>query len=403
MNRPPAGHKVPVVRFLFSAGAGFSHVTPLLPLARAVRDAGNDLLFVTGSDAVEYAGDLPTVAVDGGAAGGASGGFTEYLARFPRAELARLSPDDRLAHMITHVMVEMSASARLPELRAVLADWRPDVVVAGIGEFAAVLAAVLDGIPYAIHAIGPPKTAAVMAGGWRMADSIVREHGGDGLGDLATVPYLDIWPVGLRPAGVEWDLATRWPVRPENAMPRSGDRPSVVDGLSTGRTVYVTGGTTHHGRDTVLETVVSALRDEPVDVVVTTGRDGDPGRFGDLPPSVRVERFVPQETLLPHVDLVVCHAGAGSVLGAAAHGLPLVLWPLATDQFDAAAHVAGAGAGVVLDADRSTVDGVREAVRHVLATPTYRAAAGRLRAEIAEMPAVAAVVDQLRAFAEAMP
>jgi UDP:flavonoid glycosyltransferase YjiC (YdhE family) len=385
---------LPAVRALFSAGAGFSHITPLLPLATAVRDAGHDVLFVTGAEAVQHAGDLPTAAVGGGA----GDGFAEYLARFDRAELMRLSADERLAHLITHLMVEMSAAARLPEMRAVVESWRPGVVVAGIGEFAAVLAAELAGVPYVVHAISPPKTAAVMAGGWRMADTILRSHGAR-LTDPRQVPYLDIWPAGLRPPGVEWDLPTRWPIRPENVSPAAGSRPSVVEGLENRPTVYVTGGTSHHGRSAVLDTAVSALRDEPVNVVVTTGRDGDPNRFGALPKSVRVERFVPQRDLLPHVDLVLCHGGAGSVLGALAHGLPLVLWPLATDQFDAAAHVAGAGAGLVLDASSSTVDGVRAAVRAVLADPEYRVSAGQLRAEIGAMPAAVDVAERLREYA----
>lgn len=385
------------MRVLFSAGAGYSHIAPLLPLASAARERGADVVFVTGPNAVEHAraAGLSTVAV--GPPPDESAGRQAWRQRSP-AELAAMSPDEKLAYVVT-VMAQFGAGARIAEMLDAVRDWRPELVIAGLGEFAAPAAAAVRGVPCAIHAIGPPKSAAVMAGGWRALDAIVRPLGLDRFPDRAGLPYLDLWPEQLRPRDVEWDLTTRWPVRPEGVMPVAGDRPAILEGLPHEQTVYVTAGTSHNTRPGVLETVVTALRGEGVNVVVTIGRDGDIARFGTQPDHVRIAHYVPQAQVLPWVDVVVCHAGAGTVLGALAHGVPLVVTPMATDQFDTAAQVADAHVGVIADSGMPSRDGVRDAVRAVRSDPSYRESAAAIATRIAAMPPPETLIDRLRTFA----
>lgn len=115
--------------------------------------------------------------------------------------------------------------------------------------------------------------------------------------------------------------------------------------------MYVTLGTVFN-RSELLRLLLEGL-DGMVSALVTTGRNVDPQSLGSLGPNVRVERFVPQAHVLPHCAAVVAHAGAGSVLGALAHGLPLVLVPQGADRFDNAARCAAAGAAVVLRPESS--------------------------------------------------
>jgi UDP:flavonoid glycosyltransferase YjiC (YdhE family) len=82
----------------------------------------------------------------------------------------------------------------------------------------------------------------------------------------------------------------------------------------------------------------------------------------------------------------VSHAGSGSVIGALAHGLPMVLTPIGADQPHNAARCDALGVARVLDAMRVTPDEVRDAVSSVLKNPAYRHAAKQLRAEIAALP-----------------
>ena len=61
------------------------------------------------------------------------------------------------------------------------------------------------------------------------------------------------------------------------------------------------------------------------------------------PGRVRVERYVPQALVLPNRDVVISHAESGSVLAAAAQGLPQLCLPQGADQFLNAAAVESAG------------------------------------------------------------
>ncbi|OLZ53030.1 glycosyltransferase [Amycolatopsis keratiniphila] len=385
------------MRLFFSAGAGYSHIAPLLPLAVAARERGHDVVFATGENAVEHsrAHGVPTIGVDGQ---GDEAAARRAWSRYSPAELAGMSPDEKLAYVVS-VMAETGAGTRVDGMLACVRERRPDLVIAGAAEFAAPAAAAIAGLPYVVHGIGAPKPASIMAGGWRALDPIVGRFGLDRFPAHDTVPYLDIWPEPLRPPGITWDHPIRQPLRPQGVLPADGRRPEVLDGLPYDKTVYVTAGTSHNTRPGVLETMISALHDERVNVVATIGRDGDRKRFGALPDGVRVENFLPQQRILPYVDAVVCHAGAGTVLGALAHGVPMVVSPLATDQFDMAAQVDAAGAGVLADPGSPTRAGIRDAVRTVLGDPAYRASAASLAAWIATMPGPASVLDRLPEYA----
>ena len=65
-----------------------------------------------------------------------------------------------------------------------------------------------------------------------------------------------------------------------------------------------------------------------------------------LPGNVRLERFVPHDLLLPHVDVMVTNGGYGGVQQALANGVPLVVAGDSEDKPEVAAHVQWSGAGV---------------------------------------------------------
>jgi UDP:flavonoid glycosyltransferase YjiC (YdhE family) len=78
--------------------------------------------------------------------------------------------------------------------------------------------------------------------------------------------------------------------------------------------------------------VVEGLRKLPVRVLATVGVNIDPASIPVIADNVRIERFVPQSAVLPHCDLVVNHAGSGSVIGALAHDIPVIALPMGADQ-----------------------------------------------------------------------
>jgi UDP:flavonoid glycosyltransferase YjiC (YdhE family) len=116
---------------------------------------------------------------------------------------------------------------------------------------------------------------------------------------------------------------------------------------------------------------------------------------GTIPANATAERFIPQNEILPRCALVVTPAGSGSILGALAHGVPLLAIPHAADQFENAAASAAAGAARVVMPDELSESTVRDAARALLEDQSYREAARTIAAEIASMPDAAVVAQQI--------
>ncbi|HET6949932.1 MAG TPA: nucleotide disphospho-sugar-binding domain-containing protein [Acidimicrobiales bacterium] len=113
------------------------------------------------------------------------------------------------------------------------------------------------------------------------------------------------------------------------------------------------------------------------------------------PPNVLVRARVPQLALLPKVDAVVCHGGNNTVCESLAEGRPLVVAPMRDDQPFIADQVARVGAGIRVRFKRVTPSSLAEALGAVLADPTYRAAAERVRESFTAAGGPAAAADRL--------
>ena len=210
-------------------------------------------------------------------------------------------------------------------------------------------------------------------------------------------PRVDIWPPSLQVAGAV-PSHHRLPIRPD--QPKSEDLPDPeIPPLPYERSIYATFGTVfaspeHFG------TLLTAVRDLPVNVIMTTGSGIDPAVLGPVPDHVVVLRFVPQQLIMARSVAVVSHAGSGTVLGAIAARLPQVCLPIGADQHINAAQVAAVGAGIAVSPRERTPERIRAAIERVLAEPSYAAAAGRLHDEIQTMPAASEVLGRLIARAE---
>lgn len=97
------------------------------------------------------------------------------------------------------------------------------------------------------------------------------------------------------------------------------------------------------------EAAVAALGAVDARVLLTVGHRFDPALLGPVPPHVHVEHWVDQADVLASADLVVCHGGSGTVYGALAAGVPLVVVPVFADQFENARRAARAGAALVVE------------------------------------------------------
>ena len=170
--------------------------------------------------------------------------------------------------------------------------------------------------------------------------------------------------------------------------------------------VYVTLGTVVGGFDvmrTAYRTVIDAVVGLPIRVLLTIGADLPLEALGEVPPNVHVERFVPQDDVIPHAAAVICHGGSGTVLGTLAAGVPLIVAPLFADQPFNAERVAAAGAGLALPTGGASAATVRQALSRVLQDGSFRQAALRIANEIAALPSIDAAASEIETQAQQAP
>ena len=224
--------------------------------------------------------------------------------------------------------------------------------------------------------------------------------------DLGLDPLADIWAQWDRAARVlvltsrAFDLPAELPANVRYVGPvlddpvwtepvevPAGDEPLVVVGLSS----------TYMRQTDLLRRIVTALAGLPVRAVVTTGPAVDPA---EVPGTDRivVVRAAPHARLFPLADVVVTHAGHGTLVKALAAGVPALCLPQGRDQGDNVVRAARHGAALGL---RPTASPARIAagVRRLLEEPSYRLAAGALGARLRADAASSALVDEVEAVA----
>jgi MGT family glycosyltransferase len=381
------------VRVLFTAANTPAHFHVQIPLASAVKDAGHEVAFAAGPNVV---------------AGIERAGFTAFAVGPPDLWPRSATPADP-AELVPWVWEELyvgpPAAERLADLAALCDRWQPDLIARENAELAGCVAAEARGIP---HAVVQNGNIAVV---WQLRRQRLRERldalrAAQGLApdpDLLMLwRYLLLLPVPLS----FHDPALRLPPTAHFIRPRTFDRtgddpvPDWLGALPPQPTVYMTLGTVFNTRHDLFETVIAALRDEPVNLIVTVGRDQDPNQFGPQPGNVHIERYIPHSDLLSRCDVMINMAGMNSVRTAFEHAVPLVLLPLVAEHRFNAERCAALGMGLVLDAGDMRPNDVQTAVRRVLADPTYRENARRVRDELETMPGpehAAQLLEQLYA------
>jgi MGT family glycosyltransferase len=167
--------------------------------------------------------------------------------------------------------------------------------------------------------------------------------------------------------------------------------------------VYATLGTVNNNRTDILSAILEGLREEPINLILTVGRNRDPLEFGEQPAHVHIERYIPQNMLLPLCDLVITHGGSGTMLDTLSLGLPMVIIPIFADQPINAQLCAELGVARVVTPEGRTqhelAQEIRNATQEVLRNPAYRANARRLCKELEELPGLEYPVALLETLA----
>ena len=382
------------MRVLFTSTSGWGHVHPMVPLARAFLDRGDDVLWATGDEVcgrLEREGIATSVAgLDDGVA------MARFHDRYP--EVSEVPPPERSDFMFPRLFGSVRAEPMLTDLVPIARAYSPDLLVCDAAEFAGPVAAAVVGAPNATLSFGATLPAPRVEAAGRAVEPLWAAHGLEvpPYGGAYDHLYLDIYPPSMQPADRPHIQAIQ-PMRPGSfATGENEPLPTWVTEPSSDPLVYVTLGTVF-SNDAVLSAVIDGLRELAVRAVVTVGPRGEPEALGPPPDNVHVARYIPQAQLLEHCSLVVSHAGSGTFLAALAAELPQVCLPQAADQFFNAAACAKAGAGIALPPDAHSAEAVSDAVGKLLTEPTYRDAARRVSGEIAAMPSPTEVADKVHA------
>ena len=132
--------------------------------------------------------------------------------------------------------------------------------------------------------------------------------------------------------------------------------------------VVVSLGTFLSARTDVLARISAALRKIDVRVAISIG-SSDPSDLGDLPTDWLVRSSLQQVSLLERASVLITHGGNNSVTEALTFGVPMLVLPFSTDQFDGAAALERNLAGIALDPNHSSRALIAGAVRGLLRNP----------------------------------
>ena len=286
----------------------------------------------------------------------------------------------------------LATDAMLPALRDLIASWRPDLVLRDPCEYASAIVAHDFDTSVAQVAIG----LAVVE--WDSIDiaAPALEARQRGLPErLRDSVYVSRFPASLDPTPFpqtrRYDEATA--SAPSAALPDWWNGSALP-------LVYISFGTVlgHMSiAGDVYRTALEAAGQLDARVLLTVGRRFDPESLGATPANVHVESWVDQSIVLREADAVLCHGGSGTTFGALRAGVPLVVVPLFADQRANGIKVAKSKSGIVPDLgrnreegrpplDRNDVPAVVDAIRAVLADPTYRRHAQEIGEEMAAEP-----------------
>jgi UDP:flavonoid glycosyltransferase YjiC (YdhE family) len=392
-------------RILLGAFGDPGHAFPMIALGRALRERGHEVTLQTWR---RWQGH-----VEGeGLTFAAAPEYTVFPSGGPGGE-----PLD-FYEAVVHATEDT-----LPLVR----EMRPDAVVADILTLAPALAAELNGVPRVtliphvypenepdapIYSLGArlPRTAAGRAM-WRRAQGPIRRgvergrlelnetrkrlgldpleygHGGTSheLALVATFPQLEYpraWPEWAHVVGpLMWEPPTDDVELPE------GDDPLVLIAPSTAQ------DPDHR----LLQAALRGLADAPVRVLATWNRRL-PSKPLPVPDNARVVEWISYARTMPECDVVVCHAGHGTLARALASGCAVVACPHIGDMNENAARLDWAGAGVRLPWRFVRPRPLRLAVERALSESSIRARADGLAAwTTANHPgtAAAALVERL--------
>jgi UDP:flavonoid glycosyltransferase YjiC (YdhE family) len=374
-----------VARLLLGAFGDPGHAFPMIALGRALAARGHDVTMQT------WRRWEPEVLAEG--------------MRFAPAPEAPVFPAPGRALNPYDAALPLTRRT-LPLVRRLA----PDAIVADVLTLAPALAGELCGVrvatliphvhpalpagcpPYSIGA-RLPRTAIGRAL-WRAPGSLMERGlrmGRDDLnrlrGALGLPPVTRLWgglseELCLVATFPQLEYPRRWPAHTQIVGPLLWEPPFAEDVAppgGEGPLVLVAPSTSQDPSHLLLRSAVAGLGGLPVRVLAATNRRPPPSPLAPAR-NVRLVDWVSYARAMPRCDVVVCHAGHGTLARALASGCVVVAVPAGGDMAENAARVDWAGVGVRVPRRLCSPRAIALAVGRALARPALRRRARELEA-----------------------
>jgi MGT family glycosyltransferase len=391
------------MRALFTVQPAIGHLHPLVPVAKALEEAGNEVAFCSS------AGFRPEIDAFGFESFGAG---LDWVTS-DRSTWTHFPPmpppsDPAFPEFVVTLFADITTRAMVPDVVAIAQRWRPDVIVREVMEWSGCLVGELLDIPHAsiggnaYSGVDSPQISYFPGNRLFAAEPYARHRAELGLPpdpelyDPFKYLHLSFMPKRWDRPGLSAPTNTQY-VRHVSVGRPNEVLPQWTHAVAERPMVYAALGTIAHAMPGIFELILEALAEEEVELVLAVGQD--PAAFEPQPLNVHVEQYVPQTQLLPHCDVFISHGGFNSVKESLAYGVPLVVLPIMSDEPYSAERCAALGVGRAIDPAERTAETIRDAVRLVLDDSSYRARAEQLRAEMQALPGPEHVVQLLTRLA----
>jgi UDP:flavonoid glycosyltransferase YjiC (YdhE family) len=211
-------------------------------------------------------------------------------------------------------------------------------------------------------------------------EPLAHVHGGISreLALVATFPQLEYprsWPAHVHVVGpLMWEQPAAEVALPTTA---TGGALDPANGGGERPLVLIAPSTAQDPGHKLLQAALRGLAGARVRVLATYNRRLPPGPL-PVPPNTRVVEWVSYSRTMPRCEVVVCHAGHGTLVRALACGCAVVACPAVGDMNENAARLDWAGAGVRVPRRFASPRPLRMAVERALAEQSIHARAGQL-------------------------
>ena len=391
------------MRALFTVQPSVGHLHPLVPVARALSGAGHDVAICSAPSFRPEVEAFGLTHVDAGLDWLMSDQATWEV--FPPMP----PPGPEFPAWAVLTLADITTGRMVPDLLAIAREWRADLIVREGMEYGGCIAAEALGLPHAsiagnaYAAIDSPEINYFPGNRRMVAEPLARHREEVGLPpDPETeMPFRHLHLCFMPPT---WDGASVH--RPRNAhflrhistVSPGAALPDWVERLPDRPTVFASLGTVFNKTPGVLEAIVEALAAEPINVIVAIGRDQDPGRFG---PSPTTSAWRPtsrsrccSRTATPSSPTAASTASRRR----SAQAFPWLWSPSAPTS--PTAPSAAQTSGWPARSGPTTVPRtlIREAVRQVLAEPSYRDNARAFQAKMRALPGPEEMVEMIESL-----